>query len=123
MKKLVIPKATLLLTSLLLLSHERLTQQVAAQCLITDFEGLSQTANGLYLFRRPNFSGSTAALLDPTFPDSSKVSNEQAHSGSSSLKVQWEFRDGIVSPRWMRLTTFKSALVSAQFPNPTIAFN
>jgi hypothetical protein len=66
-------------------------------------------------FRRPNFSGSTAALIDPSFADSSRVTSEQAHTGSDSLKVQWQFRSFVSTPRWLRLTAFQSGAVAAVF--------
>src|SRR3954471_12521488 len=97
-----------LLAAVSLLFAGLLPAPSAAQCLLTDFEGLAEGANGLYLFRRPGFSGAPA-FVDPSFPDSSKVSREQSHSGSASLKVQWKFKRFVSNPYWLRLTTFQNA--------------
>jgi hypothetical protein len=71
-----------------------------AQCLITDFEGYTLGANGVVLFRQPSFSGSTSGFLASTgvcdIPNGvyncALISNEQAFSGTQSLKVAWQFR-------------------------------
>jgi hypothetical protein len=101
-----------------------------AQCLITDFEGFPLGANGAVLFRQPSFSGSTSSFVigDPCnfaggVYNCSQISDEQAFSGTQSLRVAWQFRlnpnTGQPYPNaWLRLTTFNTTSV----PNPAITF-
>jgi hypothetical protein len=102
-----------------------------AQCLITGFEGYTLGANGVVLFRQPSFSGSTSGFLASTgvcnIPNGvyncALISNEQAFSGTQSLKVAWQFRlnpaTGQPFPNaWLRLTTFNTPNI----PNPAINF-
>jgi hypothetical protein len=100
-----------------------------AQCLITDFEGYTLGANGVVLFRQPSFSGSTANFVVGSPCDlpngvynCALISDEQAFSGTQSLKVAWQFRtdaNGNPFPNaWLRLTTFNTTSV----PNPAITF-
>jgi hypothetical protein len=101
-----------------------------AQCLITDFEGYPLGANGAVLFRQPSFSGSTSSFVvgDPCnfaggVYNCSQISDEQAFSGTQSLRVAWQFRlnpnTGQPYPNaWLRLTTFNTTSV----PNPAITF-
>jgi hypothetical protein len=101
-----------------------------AQCLITDFEGYTLGANGAVLFRQPSFSGSTSGFVVGgacNIPNGvfncALISDEQAFSGTQSLKVAWQFRtdaNGNPFPRaWLRLTTFNTTSV----PNPAINFD
>jgi len=102
-----------------------------AQCLITDFEGYALGANGAVLFRQPSFSGSTASFVVGSPCDlpngvynCALISDEQAFSGTQSLKVAWQFRlnpnTGQPYPNaWLRLTTFNTTSV----PNPAINFD
>ena len=101
-----------------------------AQCLITDFEGFPLGANGAVLFRQPSFSGSTASFVVGSPCDlpngvfnCALISDEQAFSGTQSLKVAWQFRtdaNGNPFPRaWLRLTTNNTTSV----PNPEISFS
>ncbi|MFT0751791.1 hypothetical protein [Synechococcus sp. RC10A2] len=101
-----------------------------AQCLITDFEGYALGANGVVLFRQPSFSGSTSSFVvgDPCnfaggVYNCSQISDEQAFSGTQSLRVAWQFRlnpnTGQPYPNaWLRLTTFNTPNI----PNPAITF-
>jgi hypothetical protein len=101
-----------------------------AQCLITDFEGYALDANGVVLFRQPSFSGSTSSFVvgDPCdfaggVYNCSQISDEQAFSGTQSLRVAWQFRlnpaTGQPFPNaWLRLTTFNTPNI----PNPAITF-
>ena len=100
-----------------------------AQCLITDFEGYTLGANGVVLFRQPSFSGSTANFVVGSPCDlpngvynCALISDEQAFSGTQSLKVAWQFltdANGNPFPNaWLRLTTFNTPSV----PNPAITF-
>jgi hypothetical protein len=68
-----------------------------AQCLITDFEGYTLGANGVVLFRQPSFSGSTSSFVVGgacNIPNGvfncALISDEQAFSGTQSLKVAWQ---------------------------------
>jgi hypothetical protein len=101
-----------------------------AQCLITDFEGYTLGANGVVLFRQPSFSGSTSSFVVGgacNIPNGvfncALISDEQAFSGTQSLKVAWQFRtdaNGNPFPRaWLRLTTNNTTSV----PNPEISFS
>jgi hypothetical protein len=101
-----------------------------AQCLITDFEGYTLGANGAVLFRQPSFSGSTSGFVVGgacNIPNGvfncALISDEQAFSGTQSLKVAWQFRtdaNGNPFPRaWLRLTTFNTLNI----PNPAINFD
>jgi hypothetical protein len=100
-----------------------------AQCLITDFEGFPLGANGVVLFRQPSFSGSTSSFVVGgacNIPNGvyncALISDEQAFSGTQSLKVAWQFRtdaNGNPFPNaWLRLTTFNTPNI----PNPAITF-
>jgi hypothetical protein len=100
-----------------------------AQCLITGFEGYTLGANGVVLFRQPSFSGSTSSFVVGgacNIPNGvyncALISDEQAFSGTQSLKVAWQFRtdaNGNPFPNaWLRLTTFNTTSV----PNPAITF-
>jgi hypothetical protein len=75
--------------------------------LLTDFEGYPLGANGQVMFRVPNFSGSTAGFLESS-PNLAAISNEQALSGTQSLKVSFQFKAAQTNP-WVRLTTFNTA--------------
>ena len=101
-----------------------------AQCLITDFEGYTLGANGAVLFRQRSFAGSTSGFVVGgacNIPNGvfncALISDEQAFSGTQSLKVAWQFRtdaNGNPFPRaWLRLTTFNTTSV----PNPAINFD
>jgi hypothetical protein len=101
-----------------------------AQCLITGFEDFAVGLNGSVLFRQPSFSGSTNTFVITAacnFPNAvyncALISDEQAFSGTQSLKVAWQFRtdaDGNPFPRaWLRLTTNNTTNV----PNPAINFD
>jgi hypothetical protein len=102
-----------------------------AQCLITGFEGYTLGANGTVLFRQPSFSGSTASFVVGSPCDlpngvynCALISDEQAFSGTQSLKVAWQFRlnpaTGQPFPNaWLRLTTFNTPNI----PNPAINFD
>ena len=104
---------------------------VFAQCLITDFEGYTLGANGVVLFRQPSFSGSTSSFVVGgacNIPNGvfncALISDEQAFSGTQSLKVAWQFRlnpaTGQPFPNaWLRLTTFNTPNI----PNPAINFD
>ncbi|CUU37999.1 MAG: hypothetical protein K6U12_06160 [Armatimonadetes bacterium] len=111
--------------SLIALSAVWLTVSAMAQCLITDFEGYTLGLNGAVLFRQPSFSGSTSGFLAFTglcdIPNGvyncSVISDEQAHGGTQSLKVAWQWNGN--PNAWLRLTTFNAAFV----PNPEINFS
>lgn len=90
------------------------TMPASAQ-LLTGFEGYPLGANGTVMFRTPTFSGSTGGFLE-TSPNLAEISNEQAQSGTQSLKVSFQFKTGQTNP-WMRLTTFNAATL----PNPIIS--
>lgn len=101
-----------------------------AQCLITDFENFQVGLNGEVLFRQPSFSGSTSSFVVGgacNIPNGvfncALISDEQAFSGTQSLKVAWQFRlnpaTGQPFPNaWLRLTTFNTPNI----PNPAITF-
>jgi hypothetical protein len=101
-----------------------------AQCLITGFEDFAVGLNGSVLFRQPSFSGSTSGFLASTgvcnIPNGvyncALISDEQAFSGTQSLRVAWQFRtdaNGNPFPNaWLRLTTFNTPNI----PNPAINF-
>ncbi|GIV17533.1 MAG: hypothetical protein KatS3mg022_2968 [Armatimonadota bacterium] len=82
--------------------------------LLTDFEGYTLGANGQVMFRVPNLSGSTSGFLE-TSPNLSQINNEQALSGTQSLKVSFQFKANQTNP-WLRLTTFNATIL----PNPII---
>jgi len=102
-----------------------LVSPINAQCLITDFEGFALNSNAIVMFRQPSFSGSTSGFLSFTalcnVPNGvfncSLISNEQAHSGTQSLKVHWQWNGN--PEAWLRLTTFNTA----NKPNPEITFD
>lgn len=87
----------------------------AQPVLITDFEAYPLGSNGQVMFRQPTFSGTTSGFLETT-PNLSAISNEQAFSGTKSLKVSFQFKTGVTNP-WVRLTTFNTA----NLPNPIIS--
>ena len=102
-----------------------------AQCLITGFENFQVGLNGEVLFRQPSFSGSTSSFVVGgacNIPNGvfncALISDEQAFSGTQSLKVAWQFRlnpnTGQPYPNaWLRLTTFNTPNI----PNPAINFD
>lgn len=89
--------------------------------LITDFEPfMSETANGVVLFRSPNFSSSTANFLDgaPEM-DLAAVTDSYptaGHGPGKVLYVHCNFTNA--SNPWLRLSTASAAT----FPNPVIDF-
>lgn len=87
----------------------------ASAQLLTGFEGYSLGANGTVMFRWPTFSGSTNSFLE-TSPNLSAISDEQAWSGTQSLKVSFQFKPNQTNP-WLRLTTFNTT----NLPNPIIS--
>jgi len=92
------------------------SQEAYAQTTITDFESFNVGANGFVMFHTPTFSGSTSGFLE-TSPNLSEISEEQAFSGTKSLKISWQFQSGETNP-WLRHTTFNTSIL----PNPTIDF-
>ena len=99
---------TLLIAALTLCAMPTLAQ------LLTDFEGYALGANGTVMFRVPTLSGSTSGFLEAS-PSLSQINNEQALSGSQSLKVSFQFKTGQTNP-WVRLTTYNTTYL----PNPII---
>lgn len=87
----------------------------ASAQLLTDFEGYALGSNGTVMFRTPTFSGSTSSFLE-TSPDLSVINDEQALSGTQSLKVSFQFKPNQTNP-WMRLTTYNAT----NLPNPIIS--
>ncbi len=70
-----------------------------------DFEAYTPpTAEGTVIFRNPTFSGSSSSFL-ASEPDASFVTDEQARTGSNSLKVEWAWLSDSLSS-WFRFTTF-----------------
>ena len=88
---------------------------------LTDFEAfISETANGVVLFRTPNFSGTTSNFLDhaPEM-DIAAVTDTYPNTGHETgnvLYVHCNFTNA--SNPWLRLTTASTAT----FPNPVIDF-
>jgi Putative Ig domain/Stage II sporulation protein len=88
---------------------------------ITDFEPfMSETANGVVVFRTPNFSTSTSGFLD-SGPDKdlAAVTDTYPNTGHGTglvLYVRCNFTNG--SNPWLRLTTSGAE----SFPNPVIDF-
>ena len=87
--------------------------------LITDFESFTTDAtNGLPLFRKPRYSGSTSANLDTT-PDLTVVTDvytTTGHGAGRVLRVNCNFTNA--NDPWLRLTTSGAA----NWPNPVIDF-
>lgn len=87
--------------------------------LLTDFEPfMSETANGVVMFRTPRYSGSTSSFLDAT-PDLAAVTDTFPAGGNASgrvLRITCSFTSS--SNPWLRLTTSSAAT----FPNPVIDF-
>lgn len=90
-------------------------QAGAQPWIITDFEAFTLGANGQVMFRQPTFSGTTSGFLE-TSPNLSVISNEQAYSGTKSLKVSFQLKPAQTNP-WVRLTTFNTSFL----PNPIIS--
>ena len=89
--------------------------------LLTDFEPfMSETANGVVLFRTPNFSSSTSNFLDEAPEmDIAAVTDTYPTSGHGTGKVLYvhcQFTNA--SNPWLRLATASAAT----FPNPVIDF-
>ena len=87
--------------------------------LITDFEPfMSETANGVVMFRYPRYSGSTSAFLGSS-PDLAAVTDTYVTSGHGTglvLRISCQFTNA--SDPWLRLTTSGAATL----PNPVIDF-
>jgi hypothetical protein len=87
--------------------------------LISGFESTDPhpaTLGALHMFNQPGFSGSTNGFLQNT-PNTALVSDEQAHSGTQSNKVQFAFNTTSTTA-WLRLTSFNAP----GQPNPAIDF-
>ena len=84
---------------------------------LTDFEGFALGQE--VVFQEPSLSGSTAANLasGQGIPNSTGISNDFAQSGTSSLKMEFQFLDGTPT-RWLRLTSSNTATLG----NPAIPF-
>lgn len=87
----------------------------ASAQLLTDFEGYDLGLNAQVMFRQPTFSGSTSSFLEAS-PNQSVINDEQALSGTQSLKVSFQFKPDQTNP-WLRLTTY----YTANLPNPIIS--
>ena len=74
------------------------------------------TSGALHMFNQPGFSGSTNGFLQNA-PNTALVSDEQAHSGTQSNKVQFAFNTTSTTA-WLRLTSFNAP----GQPNPAIDF-
>ncbi len=87
--------------------------------LITDFEPfISETANGVVLFRYPRYSGSTSSFVGSA-PDLAAVTDTYVTNGHGTglvLRVSCQFTNA--SDPWLRLTTSGAATL----PNPVIDF-
>ncbi len=89
---------------------------INAETLVTDFESFaSGTTSGTVLFRTPNFSGSTSALLDAA-PNITTVTGTFPTGNDSSrvLQANWSWTNA--ANLWLRLTTSGTA----NLPNPVI---
>lgn len=89
------------------------------QQMLVDFEAfLTETANGVVLFRTPRFSGSTSSHLD-LFPDLAAVTDTfpGGHGTGLVLRVSCNFTNP--NNPWLRLTTSGTA----NWPNPVIDLN
>jgi hypothetical protein len=84
---------------------------------IAGFESyLSETANGVVLFRAPRFSGSTSGNLN-AYPDLTAVTDAFPSAGHATglvLRVSCDFTNA--SNSWLRLTTASTA----NLPNPVM---
>lgn len=86
--------------------------------LTVDFE--DGTEGNVYMFRTPNYSGTTSTnLLNP--PAVAKVTSERYDGATlgKSLKVKFEFKDEATS-RWLRLTTDSTGLNQTR-ANPIVS--
>jgi len=86
---------------------------------ITGFE--NYTLDQDVMFRTPTFSGSTSGMLETT-PSYTGVTDLNAHSGTQSLRVDWQWKAAQTSP-WLRLTTYSTATSTLPLGNPTISIN
>ncbi|MGQ9791253.1 MAG: PEP-CTERM sorting domain-containing protein [Armatimonadota bacterium] len=101
----------------LLIAATVLAAVPASAQLLTGFEGYPLGLNGKVMFRQPTYSGSTNSFLEVTpAPNLSAISDEQALSGTQSLKVSFQFKPSQTNP-WVRLTTYNTA----NLPNPIIS--
>lgn len=87
----------------------------AGATLVTGFEGVAIPLGSEVMFQEPRFSGSTFGMLQDA-PNVAEVTDEAAHSGDRSYKIEFEYIDDDPS-RWLRLTTFDN---SQFLPNPLI---
>jgi hypothetical protein len=85
----------------------------AGPTLLTGFEGFA--LGDEVMFQEPGFSGSTSGSLQPG--SIAGISNSEALTGSQSYQLDFEWVDNDPS-RWMRLTTFNTAILG----NPTLWF-
>jgi hypothetical protein len=89
------------------------------------FEHLANvpTADGSLFLRRPGFSGSTSANLEPSpAPNDSIVVGENdlppGSEGRRALRLRWQFRPGLAAP-WLRVSTHDTAAALGQ---PIVSF-
>ena len=91
---------------------------------LTDFESDAAGTSDRVLFRRPNFTTTTLAFVDPSVLDHAIISNTAAPSGmgisTRSPAVQWQSPAAAVAP-WIRLTT-SNAMFPGNPVNPVIEF-
>jgi hypothetical protein len=85
----------------------------AGPTLLTGFEGFA--LGDEVMFQEPGFSGSTSGSLQPG--SIAGISNSEALTGSQSYQLDFEWVDNDPD-RWMRLTTFNTAILG----NPTLWF-
>jgi hypothetical protein len=112
-----IPAQTILETAVLTLTNTAAAADFVQ--LLTDFESfMTETANGVVMFRDPTNSSSTSAFLAAT-PDLAAISDVFPASGNPSTRVlRLNFSFNSSSNPWLRLTTSNAAT----FPNPVIDF-
>jgi hypothetical protein len=81
----------------------------------TVFQTFEEAAIGAtgYGFQAPSFSGTTSGGI-LTAPNSTAVSGAAADTGTKSLRVQWQW-NGLVSSKWLRLTTSTALPASNPF--------
>jgi len=82
------------------------------------FEGYADGTE--VMFQEPGFSGSTSGFQDPAFPDISAIDNTVAHSGTGSLRVEFDWLDTADPTFWLRLTTYGT---NQPQPNPAIRYD
>jgi hypothetical protein len=80
-----------------------------------DFEGFAAGTVAGAVYNQPSYSGQTAGnILD--YPNDATIVNEAAYAGVRSQRVQWQYKETALVPRWIRFNHYQATAM----PNPLV---